>query len=148
MSNIKTAVETAISNIKQAANNPYSASTYTVGEVLMLLSSLLADTGPITGTVGTSVTHLNPPQTEAHLLTKSKVEFIVQRIVETLAETIENLRTDAVIDEDSIEMTISSGSISSYHISIDTDYLTRTILDESDIERAIWEALEDLEDEA
>jgi hypothetical protein len=148
MSNIKTAVETAISNIKQVANNPYSASTYTVGEVLMLLSSLLADTGPITGTVGTSVTHLSPPQTEAHLLTKSKVEFIVKRIVETLAETIENLRTDAVVDEDSIEMTISSSSVSSYHISIDTDYLTETILDEGDIERAIWEALEDLEEEA
>lgn len=144
MSNIKTAVETAISNIKQVANNPYSASTYTVGEVLMLLSSLLADTG----TVGTTVTHLNPPQTEAHLLTKSKVEFIVQRIVETLTETIENLRTDAVVDEDSIEMTISSGSATLDHISIDTDYLTRTILDEGDIERAIWEALEDLEDEA
>jgi hypothetical protein len=122
-------IETAIDQLN---NSPVASSIFTKEDVISILSAISS----------------GPKQTEAELLTKSKVEFIVKRIVETLAETIENLRTDAVVDEDSIEMTISSGSATLDHISIDTDYLTETILDEGDIERAIWEALEDLEDEA
>ena len=136
-------IETAIDQLN---NSPVASSIFTKEDVISILSAI--SSGPITGTVGTSVTHLKPKQTEAPLLTKSKVEVIVQRIVERLAETIENLDTTEVVDEDSIEMTISCGSATLDHVSIDTDYLTRTILDESDIEQAIWEALEDLEDEA
>ena len=135
-------IETAIDQLN---NSPVASSIFTKEDVISILSTISA--GTIIGAVGTTVTHLNPKQTEAPLLTKSKVEFIVKRIVETLAETIENLRTDAVVDEDSIEMTISSGTATLDHISIDTDYLTETILDEGDIERAIWEALEDLEED-
>lgn len=136
-------IEIAIDQIK---NGEYRSSIFTKEDVISILKTI-ATGRTVVGTDGTSVTVLKPKQTEAPLLTKSKVEVIVQRIAETLSEAIENLESHGVIDEDSIDMTISSGSATLDHVSIDTDYIARNVIDEADIERAIWEALEDLEED-
>ena len=131
MSNIKTAVETAISNIKQVADNPYSASTYTVGEVLMLLSSLLADAEPagnqlLSGT--TSHTHVAlTPKSQSIGITEEQLDDLYENLRQHITATAYDLSGDDVIDKDSLEISISGQYASVENVSIDTDTISDAI---------------------
>lgn len=131
MSNIKTAVETAISNIKQVADNPYSASTYTVGEVLMLLSSLLADAEPagtqiLSGT--TSHTHVTlSPRVQKIGITEEQWDDLYENIRDHITATADDLSGDDVIDRDSLEVSISGQYAAVENVSIDSSNISDAI---------------------
>ena len=125
MSSIKTAVETAISNIKQVADNPYSASTYTVGEVLMLLSSLLADAEPAGIQVSGTSTHthvtLSPRKSEPRpYITEDQFDDLYENLREHITAVADDLSGDDVIDKDSLEISISGQYASVENVSIDS----------------------------
>ena len=127
MSSIKTAVETAISNIKQVADNPYSASTYTVGEVLILLSSLLADAEPAGTTSHTHVT-LSPKVQKTRVgITEDVWDDLYENLRQHISAVADDLSATEVIDIDSIEMSISGQYASVENVSIDSAIISDAI---------------------
>lgn len=130
MSSIKTAVETAISNIKQVADNPYSASTYTVGEVLMLLSSLLADAEPAGIQVSGTSTHTHvtlTPKSQKFGITEEQLDDLYENLREHITAVADDLSGTDVIDADSLEISISGQYASVENVSIDTDNISDAI---------------------
>jgi hypothetical protein len=133
MSKIKQAIATAIRNVNHAGANTYGASIYTTNQVQAILNDLLetanedgADTG---GTV----------------LTRALVTALVGEIDDLVTNNIDRISETDIVDQDSIEMSLSGGRYSIDNLDCDKDLIATEALE--DLEQTIydWAAANDIE---
>jgi hypothetical protein len=108
MSKVKQAIETALENISNATSNTYGAKLYTFDQVAMILQYLL-------DVVNEDDTNTNG------FVTAEQLEDLAQMISERIDGNINDMTDSDIVDEDSIEMSISGGRATVEDISIDKD---------------------------
>ena len=107
MSKVKQAIETALECINGARRNTYGAEIYTAEQVTSILKDLL-ETASEDTTAGVMVTI---PQ----------LDQLVGIIEQSIDTSIHNMSDSDIVDEDSIEMTISGGRVNIDNVDVNKD---------------------------
>jgi hypothetical protein len=110
MSKVKQAIETALENISNATSNTYGAKLYTFDQVAMILQDIYA-TATETDEDGIAV------------LTPDMIGDLVEKIEARIDTNINDMSDSDIVDEDSIEMSISGGRASVESIDVDKDQI-------------------------
>ena len=108
MSKVKRAIEVALENINSASKNTYGAKLYTFDQVAMILQDIYA-TATETDEEGTAV------------LTSDMIADLVEKIEARIDANINNMSDSDVVDEDSLEVSISGNRASIDNIDVDKD---------------------------
>ena len=108
MSKVKQAIETALENVSNATSNTYGAKLYTFDQVAMILQDLLD--GVIEDDTNTN-----------GFVTAEQLEDLAEMIGERIDGNINDMHDSDIIDEDSIEMSISGGRATVEDITVDKD---------------------------
>lgn len=108
MSKVKRAIETALENINNANRNTYGAKIYTLDQVAMILQDIYA-TATETDEDGIAV------------ITSDMIADLVEKIEARIDANINNMSDSDVVDEDSLEVSISGNRASIDNIDIDKD---------------------------
>lgn len=109
MSNVKEGIQIAIENVKSAAGNTYGAKVYTFDQVQMILQDLLE--------TANEESEGNSPG----VITKDDIDELVEAIEERIDSNINDISDSDIIDEDSLEASISRGRISIESLDVDKD---------------------------
>lgn len=108
MSKVKQAIEKALENVNNAAHNTYGAKIYTFEQVATVLQDILEtaneDAGPNNGFV-----------------TDEQLEDLAEMIAERIDTNINDMSDSDIIEEDSLEASISGGRVSIDNIDLDKD---------------------------
>jgi hypothetical protein len=124
MSKVKQAIELALENVNNAARNTYGAKIYTFEQVAMILQDIIEG--------------INEDGEESNgFVTDALITSLVGTIDDLVSDNIDNLSDSDIIDEDSLEASISGGRVSIDCIDLDkssiadeaTSNLERTIRD-------------------
>lgn len=108
MSKVKQAIAMALESVNNAAHNTYGAQLYTFNQVAMILQDLLDG--------------VNEDDTNTNgFLTAEQLEDLAQMIGERIDGNINDMTDSDIVDEDSIEMSISGGRATVEDISVDKD---------------------------
>ena len=112
MSKVKEAIELALENVNNNARNTYGARIYTFEQVAMVLQDILetANETEVAGD-GTGV------------VTLEMIGDLVEKIEARIDSNINDMRDSDIVDEDSIEMSISGGRASVESIDVDKDQI-------------------------
>jgi hypothetical protein len=112
MSKVKEAIELALENVNNNARNTYGARIYTFEQVAMVLQDILetANETEVAGD-GTGV------------VTRDAMDDLVEKIEARIDSNINDMNDSDIIDEDSIEMSISGGRASVDNIDVDKDQI-------------------------
>jgi hypothetical protein len=112
MSKVKEAIELALENVNGRASNAYGARIYTFEQVAMILQDILetANETEVAGD-GTAV------------VTRDVMDDLVEKIEARIDSNINDMNDSDIIDEDSIEMSISGGRASVDNIDVDKDQI-------------------------
>lgn len=110
MSKVKQAIETALENINSASRNTYGAKVYTFEQVAMILHDIY-ETAKETDEGGTAV------------LTPDMISDLVEKIEARIDANINNMSDSDVVDEDSLEVSISGNRASIDNIDVDRDQI-------------------------
>jgi len=106
MSKVKQAIETALENISNATSNTYGAKLYTFEQVAMILQDIL------------DVLIEDDTNTNGFVTTE-QLEDLADMIGERIDGNINDMTDSDIVDEDSIEMSISGGRATVEDISVD-----------------------------
>lgn len=128
MSKVKQAIETALECINGARRNTYGAEIYTAEQVTSILKDLL-ETASEDDTAGVMVT-------------SQQLDKLVASIEQSIDNSIHNMSDSDIVDEDSIEMTISGGRVNIDNVDVNKD----NIIDEAanGIENDVYEWAESI----
>jgi hypothetical protein len=110
MSKVKQAIETALEQINSASANTFGARIYTFEQVAMILQDIL-ETAKETDVDGLPV------------VTREMIDDLVEKIEARIDSNINDMNDSDIIDEDSIEMSISGGRASVDNIDVDKDQI-------------------------
>ena len=110
MSKIKQAIEKALESVNNAAHNTYGAKIYTFEQVQAVLKDLL------------EVASENSTD-EGVVLTKSMITHLVGEIEDLVTNNLDNMSDTDIVDQDSIEMSLSGGRYSVDNIDCDKDLI-------------------------
>ena len=113
MSKVKQAIEKAIECVNNAGHNTYGANIYTFTQVQKILNDLL-DVASEDDTAGVTVT-------------RDQLDNLVTIIEESIDSNIHNMSDSDIVDEDSLEVSISGTRASIDSIDVDKD----NIIDEA-----------------
>jgi len=133
MSKILEAIKTAQTNVSKAAVNTYGARIYDFEQVCKILEDLYEVASEDGATTGGTV------------LTRELVTALVGEIDDLVTGNIDNLSDTDIVDQDSIEMSLSSGRYSVDNIDCDKDLISTEAID--GLEQTIydWAAANDIE---
>ncbi len=109
MSKVKEAIEKAIECVNNAGHNTYGASIYTFNQVHSILNDLL------------ETVNEDGADTTGAVVTQTDVERLVTRIEERIDKNIHSMNESDIVDENSIEMSLSGGRYSIDNIDCDKD---------------------------
>ena len=98
MSKIKQAIETAVAQINIASRNTYGAKIYTFEQVTLILDDLLE-----------TLSEDGAEQTQSVTITQEKIDELIESIEERIDGNINKMDDTDIVDEDSIEITLSGG---------------------------------------
>jgi len=110
MSKVKQAIEKAIENVNNAGHNTYGAEIYTFTQVQKILNDLL-ETATETNEDGLPV------------VTRDMIDYLAEKIEERIDSNINNMSASDIVDQDSIELTLSGGRYSIDNIDVDNDMI-------------------------
>jgi len=112
MSKVKEAIELALENVNNNVLNTYGARIYTFEQVAMVLQDILetANETEVAGD-GTGV------------VTLEMIDDLVEKIEARIDTNISDMSDSDIVDEDSIEMSISGGRASVESIDVDKDQI-------------------------
>ena len=110
MSKVKQAIETALEQINKASTNTYGARIYTFEQVQSVLNDLLETASE--DTAGGTV------------LTKELVTALVGEIEDLITNNIDGMSDTDMVDQDSIEMSLSGGRYTVDNIDCDKDNIS------------------------
>lgn len=108
MSRVKQAIETALENINSASQNTYGAKVYTFDQVAMILQDIY-ETATETDEDGMAV------------LTTDQISGLIEIIEARIDKNISNMSDSDILDEDSLEVSISGTRASIDNIDVDKD---------------------------
>jgi hypothetical protein len=125
MSKVKQAIETALENVSNATSNTYGAKLYTFDQLAMILQDLLETASE------------DSDGDTTNSLTMELITGLVGTIDDLVTDNIDNMCDSDIIDEDTLEASISGGRVSIEGIGLDKS----SIVDEatSNLERTILE---------
>jgi len=133
MSKVKQAIEKALENVNNAAHNTYGAKIYTFEQVQAVLQDLLDGVNEDGDTAGGTV------------LTRELITALVGEIDDLVTNNIDNMSDTDIVEQDSIEMSLSGGRYSVDNIDCDKDLIASEAIE--DLEQTIydWAAANDIE---
>jgi hypothetical protein len=125
MSKVKQAIETAIAQVNIASRNTYGAKIYSFEQVILILDDLLETASE------------DSDGDTTNSLTMELITCLVGTIDDLVTDNIDNMCDSDIIDEDTLEASISGGRVSIEGIDLDKS----SIVDEatSNLERTILE---------
>ena len=125
MSKVKQAIETAIAQVNIASRNTYGAKIYSFEQVILILDDLLETASE------------DSDGDTTNSLTMELITCLVGTIDDLVTDNIDNMCDSDIIDEDTLEASISGGRVSIEGIGLDKS----SIVDEatSNLERTILE---------
>jgi hypothetical protein len=109
MSKVKEAIKTALEQVNNASHNTYGAKIYTFDQVAMILQDIMA-TADEDNTGGT-------------VLTKAMITHLVGEIEDLVVNNIDGISDTDIVEQDSIEMSLSGGRYSVDNIDCDKDLI-------------------------
>ena len=124
MSKVKQAIETALVQINSASANTFGARIYTFEQVQAVLKDLL------------EVASENSTD-EGVVLTKSMITHLVGEIEDLVTNNLDNMSDTDIVDQDSIEMSLSGGRYSVDNIDCDKDLIASEAVDS--LEQTIYD---------
>jgi len=98
MSKIKQAIETAVAQINIASRNTYGAKIYTFEQVTLILDDLLE-----------TLSEDGSEETQSVTITQEKIDELIESIEQRIDGNINKMDDTDIVDEDSIEITLSGG---------------------------------------
>ena len=110
MSKVKQAIATALENINNASRNTYGAKLYTFEQVAMILDDIYEVANE---------TNEDWPA----VLTPDMIGDLVEKIEARIDANIDKMDDSEIVDEDSIEMSISGGRVTMDNIDVDKDQI-------------------------
>jgi len=127
MSKVKEAIELALENVNNNARNTYGAKIYTFEQVAMVLQDILetANETEVAGE-GTGV------------VTLDMIGDLVEKIEARIDSNIHDMNESDIVDEDSIEMSISGGRATVENVDIDKDNIVHDAMDGIDDTITHW----------
>ena len=117
----KAIFDEAIAKIKNQETELYSGGIYTTDQVIRIVTHIYDRL--VVGGVTTALTDNGIGVTKP-ILTKEMYDNLIERIEETVGNSIENLDGDGLIDKDSIELSISGREVSIENFDIDLDQVS------------------------
>ena len=125
MSKVKQAIETALENVSNATSNTYGAKLYTFDQVAMILQDLLETASE------------DSDGDTTNSLTMELITGLVGTIDDLVSDNIDNMCDSDIIDQDTLEASISGGRVNIDGIDLNKS----SIVDEatSNLERTILE---------
>lgn len=108
MSKVKESIETAIENVNNAGHNTYGATIYTHSQVLAILQDLLD-----------GVNEDAEAETTGAVLTQTDIDELVEALEERISDNIDDISDSDIVDESSLEASISGGRVSIESLDID-----------------------------
>jgi hypothetical protein len=109
MSKVKEAIKTALEQVNNASHNTYGAKIYTFDQVATILQDIMA-TADEDNTGGT-------------VLTKAMITHLVGEIEDLITNNIDGISDTDIVEQDSIEMSLSGGRYSVDNIDCDKDLI-------------------------
>jgi len=116
MSKVKQAIETAVAQINIASRNTYGAKIYTFEQVTLILEDLLE-----------TASEDDADEPTISTLTQTDIDELVESIEECIDSNIHKMNDNDIVDEDSIEITLSGGRYTVDNVDVNFD----TIVDEA-----------------
>ena len=110
MSKIKQAIETAVAQINMASRNTYGAKIYTFEQVTLILDDLLE-----------TLSEDGSEETQSVTITQEQIDELIESIEQRIDGNINKMDTNDIVDEDSIEITLSGGRYTVDNIDANTD---------------------------
>ena len=110
MSKVKQAIETALVQINSASANTFGARIYTFEQVAMILQDIL-ETATETNEDGLPV------------VTRDMIDDLIEKIEARIDSNINDMSDSDIVDDDSIEMSISGGRATVENVDIDKDQI-------------------------
>jgi TolA-binding protein len=110
MSKIKQAIETAVAQINIASRNTYGAKIYTFEQVTLILDDLLE-----------TLSEDGSEETQSVTITQEQIDELIESIEQRIDGNINKMDTNDIVDEDSIEITLSGGRYTVDNIDANTD---------------------------
>jgi hypothetical protein len=110
MSKIKQAIETAVAQINMASRNTYGAKIYTFEQVTLILDDLLE-----------TLSEDGSEATQSVTITQEQIDELIESIEQRIDGNINKMDTNDIVDEDSIEITLSGGRYTVDNIDANTD---------------------------
>lgn len=125
MSKVKQAIETALENVSNATSNTYGAKLYTFDQVAMILQDLLETASE------------DSDGDTTNSLTMELITGLVGTIDDLVSDNIDNMCDSDIIDQDTLEASISGGRVNIEGIDLNKS----SIVDEAtyNLERTILE---------
>jgi hypothetical protein len=127
MSKVKQAIELALENVNNGARNTYGAKIYTFEQVAMILQDILEG--------------INEDGEESNgFITDEQLQDLADMVAERIDGNINDMNESDMIDEDSIEMSISGGRASVDNLDVDKDNIIVEAQCDMDDTIASWAA--------
>jgi hypothetical protein len=108
--NVNKTIQTTINEIRKATVSAFGARYYEADQVIAILNNLMKDIGED-----------DDEDQNGPVITQSLIDTLVESIEEQIENNIDNLSDSDIVDEDSIEITLSSGRYSIDNIDCDKE---------------------------
>lgn len=129
MSKIKKEIARVINEVKKSTQYTYGARFYEASQVVAILTDILDSDDTVTESGGT--------------ITSAMVKQLVEALKENVKDSVNNISADDVVDEDSFDITIRSGSVSIDDYELDKESIGETAVES--IREVVFEWLDDNE---
>jgi hypothetical protein len=127
MSKVKQAIELALENVNNNARNTYGAKIYTFEQVAMILQDILEG--------------INEDGEESNgFITDEQLEDLADMVAERIDGNISDMNESDMIDESSLEASISGGRVSIESLDVDKDNIISEAQCNMDDTIASWAA--------
>lgn len=129
MSKIKKEIARVINEVKKSTQYTYGARFYEASQVVAILTDILDSDDTVTESGGT--------------ITSAMVKQLVEALKENVKDSVNNISVSDVVDEDSFDITIRSGSVSIDDYELDKESIGETAVES--IREVVFEWLDDNE---
>jgi hypothetical protein len=127
MSRVKQAIELALQNVNNGSRNTYGAKIYTFEQVAMILQDILDGIN-------------EDGDTANGFVTDEQLEDLAEMVAERIDNNIGNMSESDMIDDSSLEASISGGRVSIESLDVDKDNIISEAQMDIDDTIASWAA--------